>query len=128
MYPLSSVRFKHVTDGTSHTLLIGEVSWDDSRGTRVWVVGSLAGRSSSSVDDCNFLWSNYGGRNIAWQVNSFFATTLRNDIPFGSLHTGGAHFAFADGSGRMISEEIPIDTLKALGSRSNGEMIASELQ
>jgi prepilin-type N-terminal cleavage/methylation domain-containing protein/prepilin-type processing-associated H-X9-DG protein len=123
MYPVSSVRLKHITDGTSKTLIIGEVSWD-AGSSRVWAIGSLGSRSTPLATDCNHRWAVYGGRNIAEQINTFNSVAVRNDRPFGSLHSGGAHFAFADGSSRLLMEDIPLDTLKALASRANGESLS----
>ena len=42
---------------------------------------------------------------------------------FGSLHTGGAQFALADGSVRFISEDIYSFTLRALSTRALGEVV-----
>jgi hypothetical protein len=120
MYPESSTPIRQITDGTSKTLLIGESSWDFGI-ARVWAVGSLYEPANA-----NHHWATYAARNVAVPINT--STSARflgspNDIAFGSLHTGGAHFALADGSSRFISENIEIATYKALASRSVGETI-----
>jgi prepilin-type N-terminal cleavage/methylation domain-containing protein len=45
-----------------------------------------------------------------------------NDEPF-SLHTGGAHGLMGDGSVRFISENIDVQTVRRLCSRSDGEVL-----
>jgi prepilin-type processing-associated H-X9-DG protein len=42
---------------------------------------------------------------------------------FGSQHTGGANFCFADGSVRFIGNSVPLATLQALTTRAGGEVI-----
>ena len=41
---------------------------------------------------------------------------------FGSWHTGGAFFCFADGHVTFISENIDIQTYQFLGARSAGQV------
>jgi prepilin-type N-terminal cleavage/methylation domain-containing protein/prepilin-type processing-associated H-X9-DG protein len=120
MYPNYRTRLREITDGTSKTALIGEVSWDDWNGNwrRMWIVGSLAPPTAAPG---GVKWACYGARNIAFPINSK-NTSPRNDIPFGSVHSGGANFAFADGSSRFLSENIALDALKALASRAVGDM------
>ena len=40
-----------------------------------------------------------------------------------SFHVGGAYAAFADGSVRFIDENISLQTLYALGTRANSEVV-----
>jgi prepilin-type N-terminal cleavage/methylation domain-containing protein/prepilin-type processing-associated H-X9-DG protein len=122
LYPSSSTRFREITDGTSKTLLVGEFSWDCPRGTRVWIVGSLAPPVPGGHKQAG-----YGARNVVVPINSADSNTPLNDVAFGSLHAGGAHFAFADGSNRYLSENISLDgVFKPLASRAVGESVKVE--
>jgi prepilin-type N-terminal cleavage/methylation domain-containing protein/prepilin-type processing-associated H-X9-DG protein len=124
MYEGSATKFREIKDGTSKTFLIGEIGWDHLS-LRVWLVG----RAGTAV---------YGGRNMINPINSFTlphrkntttstVTCPINDVSFGSKHLGsGAHFGFADGSVRFISENAPLFLLKAYSSRAVGEL-AGEL-
>ena len=42
---------------------------------------------------------------------------------FSSPHEGGAHFAFADGHARFVSENIDVELFRGLLTRSGTEVI-----
>jgi prepilin-type processing-associated H-X9-DG protein len=52
-------------------------------------------------------------------------TILFNDLFFGSEHTGGATFAFADGSVRFLDDSISLELLRDLASRNGSESSAA---
>lgn len=131
MFPSSRVKIKDITDGSSHTFLIGELSWE-SGPQRVWMVG---GGSKTALD--TFV---YSAKNILWPLNTACRASatdpmasparcnpygnLNNDMSFGSKHTGGCHFAMCDGSVQFIKEDIELAVLKSLASRKSGEASA----
>lgn len=88
-----AMRFRDITDGTSRTLLSGEVNSN----FRAW--GDPAGH-----------------RDLALGINT-------DPNGFGSPFTGGAQFLYADGSVRFISESTSADVLKALGDPTDGRAI-----
>ena len=85
-----------ITDGTSNTLLFGEVR----ENRRPW------------GDPIN-------ARDPALGIN-------RHPLGFGSYHPGGADFALCDGSARFISESIDPKILEALATPNGGEDVRRE--
>ena len=109
----SRIGFKDITDGTSHTFLVGEVSWTNSlTGTRYrsWMRGCERPRNSWIA----------GCRNVATAINSP-SIQVFNDIAFGSMHPGGANFLLCDGSVRFVVQAIPLGVYRASASRNGGE-------
>jgi hypothetical protein len=109
------VRLTDVTDGTANTYMLAEMSWFSSYGTRYrsWLRG---GDSSGLV--C-------GARNMTNALNAGLTANMMTpylDVPFGSMHTGGANFGVGDGTVRFVRDSIAIGTYRALGSRNGGEV------
>jgi prepilin-type N-terminal cleavage/methylation domain-containing protein/prepilin-type processing-associated H-X9-DG protein len=113
-----------VSDGTSNTMMIAEMSWVSPQyGTRYrsWVrggdeyAGVVTGRPAFVVS-C---------RNVTNGINAIFTANLIvpfNDVPFGSMHPGGMNAAFGDGSVRFLRQTLSIATYRALASRDGGEV------
>jgi prepilin-type N-terminal cleavage/methylation domain-containing protein/prepilin-type processing-associated H-X9-DG protein len=126
MFPASKIQMKDITDGTTHTFLLGEVSWL-SGPQRIWAVG---GGSRTALD--TFV---YSAKNIFYPLNTACrqgdpddsparcaAYPNNNDMSFGSLHSGGCHFAMCDGSVQFIREDIAMNVYKSLASRKSNEV------
>lgn len=71
-------RMADIHDGSSNTIAFGE---------------------HTGADDYNNVWISIGAYPTYYGIG-------RNFYQFGSEHTGGAHFAFADGSVKFLSENI----------------------
>jgi len=126
LYQNSSTRFRDLTDGSSNTLIVGEISWDPtkipggySNHHRGWIQGS-GGTSGGNAS--------YSAKNIGSKIHSqgYGGTGYFNDISFGSNHTGGCHFVLGDGHVRFVSENINFATYLAAASRANGESLSLE--
>lgn len=103
-----------VTDGTSQTLLVGELSWNPANVYRCWFRG---------VNGCG----TGGSKNIKYHFRQRqFTSWYVNDVSFGSEHTGGCHFVFGDGAVRFLSENMDLPILKSLGSANLGEIASVE--
>ncbi|MBI1248752.1 DUF1559 domain-containing protein [bacterium] len=123
----SKRRMADVTDGTSHTLLVGEratsLYGSDELQFSTWV-GAVPGGEEALA---RFLGiadhppnSQYDEHAGAGHVHS------RHLDDFGSRHPAGTNFVFADGSAHLITETIDINVYQALATRSGGEVVSSD--
>lgn len=108
----TKVGIRQVKDGTSNTLLAGEVtqaqpSTTSGLGAKWQCIFGVWG-CGSTVTGIN--WS---GRTTPYQSSEGFA----------SYHTGGAQFLMCDGTVRFISENINLFTFTALGTYAGGETV-----
>lgn len=112
------VKLTDVTDGTSNTLMVGEISVVMPSGLtyhhyRSWTRGNSGGSGSC--------------KNMTNAINStvYNGSNNFNDISFGSQHTGGANFAMGDGSVRFINQSADINLLRALTTIGSGEVAST---
>ncbi|HEX4414524.1 MAG TPA: DUF1559 domain-containing protein [Lacipirellulaceae bacterium] len=132
-YPDSHTRMCKITDGTSHTIGIGELlyifnAWTDG----AMYLGSIASPTQICTD---------ASKNIRFKINSRHedptigywisdgarpagapTPLLLNDIYFESKHPGGAQFWLADGSVHFINENIEFELYQNLATKSDGDM------
>lgn len=106
-------RISDVLDGTSNTLIIGELSYNTANCFRVWIRGCDGAPCASTKNVANTLNSTpYNGS------NNF------NNASFGSQHVGGAHFLNADGSVTFVSQNIDLNVYLSMASMNGGEAIS----
>lgn len=114
------VRMGDITDGTSNTIGVGEVSvsanvtssTNNNGHYPIWAGGNGSGCSGMAGSTFRFVDASY-------PINN--KTT---NFAFGSQHTGGANFLLMDGSIRFISEGVNTTTYHYLGSRAGGEVVS----
>jgi len=104
-----------ITDGTSNTLLVGEISKDGWVFYRSWIRGWDS--DSSGVPNA--------GKNVKFPINSTDYTPGGfNNVSLASNHPGGVNVAMCDGSTRFLNESTPLDVLLRLASRQGEEDVA----
>ncbi len=121
-YPGSEVAFRHITDGASNTLMIGE----RTMGETAWIAG-LSSTRSRPCDATGFKNVQYGINFCNEESSGTTCWQYKNARPFGSRHPGGAHFALCDASVRFVSEDIDLALFQALSTRDFQEVINDSL-
>lgn len=108
-------RIGDITDGTSNTLVVGEV-YDGHLGNNqnIWSVGS---RHTHCLRTTENPINTPPGTGITYNDGG----TLRNGA-FMSRHSGGANFALADGSVRFLSQNVDLTEYRNASTIRGGEV------
>jgi prepilin-type processing-associated H-X9-DG protein len=109
----SRTTFASLTDGTSHTILVGEKHVRPSRQG----ISPEDGAIYNGDHPANFSRCGGPGYPLARFPTDRFQTN------FGSYHVGGVNFLFADGSVRVLNIAISTDVLGKLTARNDHEVI-----
>ena len=115
----SEISFQHVTDGSNHTILLGEK-----------YINPLDYDTGKDPGDNWHLFAGFDGDH---QRAGFpGGVPLRDQAGvvvelgrWGSAHPGGSHFAYCDGSVGSISYDVDVDLISQLCNRSDGKVVAS---
>lgn len=107
----SNTRFRDITDGSSQTILLGEIL--GNRNGLSWASGTRATlRNTSGFEDHQAFINNATPNHPPLHVGRF-----------GSFHHGGASFNMADGATVFLSERIDSTLFSQLGHRADGELL-----
>lgn len=120
LYLNSRIRYVEILDGSTHTILAGEMfPGPDTLG---WVSGTRATLRNTSLFE--LFRSRYDSPASPNDPPKAAAGPL--DIGgFGSSHPGGANFCLADGSCHFYSEDIKPEIFQQLGHRADGKLMTS---
>ncbi len=119
----SQVRYGEIYDGSSHTILIGEMlPYADSLG---WASGTRATlrNTGTLINAVNALHARGEWRLLPEPPEAADPLWVGG---FGSHHPGGAQFCFGDGSVRFLSEAIDPELYQNLGHRADGAMMGRD--
>jgi len=119
-YRNSSVKIGEIHDGTSQTLLIGEVLSADKKGVPRLHKGPIPNFWAGAGKKARFpiVWVGAGTQLPMNTVPAGFVSSQ-----FGSRHRGGAFFAFVDSQVRFISENVDFTTYQDISTRRGTEVI-----
>lgn len=133
LFQISRIRAADVTDGTSQTLFVGEITggrsinpsegegyaqtfWmtDNLQDTALGIngPGTVPGLRDQVLDP-------FDGDGIGDRFSEYFW-----EAGFSSFHPGGCHFLKADGSAQFLSENISAEILRNLTTRSGGDLVS----
>lgn len=115
--PLASI-----TDGTSQTLLFGELAGLPKYYQRGGTPYAPAKADMSKPGDGS--WGSQDWR-INWAPVGTCAINCDNDLKPFSFHSSGVNFVFCDGSVKMISQGVSVATFRALITAQGGEVPAN---
>lgn len=112
----SKIRYGDILDGSSNTILIGEVlPIDNSLG---WASGTRATLRNTSEMNGSF-W---------WKANQYDIPDSPEQVGgFGSMHQGGAHFLMASGAVIFLTQSIDQELYDNLANRADGAMMGETL-
>ena len=137
------VGMRDIIDGTSSTLAVGETVANDGtyKGQTTCDPRSnfvISGGSATATLVTNGIYN-------AWSVNGRLTCTFRTSVnplntkpcygtvlagpqngAFGSFHSGGANFVFADGSVHFLKDSISLPVYWALSTRNGQEAISAD--
>ena len=109
----SRTDYASLIDGASHTILVGEKHVRELRQG----ISPEDGAIYNGDHPANFSRCGGPGYPLARFPNDRFQTN------FGSYHTGGVNFVFADGSVRVLNVDIATDILGRMTHRSDHEFV-----
>ena len=111
--PRSKIKLRDILDGTSNTIMVGEMSGHKS------LTEPIAPRSwnrGCHSDSCG------SSKNVKYGINVHgFVSGEFNNMSFGSVHEGGCHLLMADGSVHFASENVDMNIYLSTASREGDE-------
>ena len=90
-----------------------------------WAIGSDDIDTTGKGDMSEMLGSTGVGMNLP-KVPVGSSAFDAYELSYGSRHTGGANFLFADGSVKFLRDTLSPATYSALGTRNGGETVSAD--
>ncbi|MCC6510444.1 MAG: DUF1559 domain-containing protein [Pirellulaceae bacterium] len=131
--PNSAVRMGDIIDGTSNTVMVGEMNYGPNGVKRadgtlnpynggIWVGTPNDPLNTSNVSCQLSLCGEAAGANARFRkINTPFSSNA-----FSSAHVGGAQFVFGDGSVRFVSQNGDGVMIDRIADRDDGQVVTLE--
>lgn len=124
--PSKAATSSDIGDGMSNTIMIGESSRGVGKGFVPYRTGWAFGSRGKEVEIVPTIYAHVlisiyavksiGEHPINADVDFLSDVSLQNSQCFNSNHTGGAQFAYADGSTKFVDQGIEQDILQSLAT------------
>ncbi|MBN2292325.1 MAG: DUF1559 domain-containing protein [Pirellulales bacterium] len=111
-----TVSIRDITDGTSHTLIVGEANIDQYAGDP----GKQNNCANPNQCYAGNKWATINTITTGYGINGDFQSYLNGPK---SEHPGGAQFLYADGHIEFLEELIDQNVLDAVTTRAGGEAV-----
>jgi hypothetical protein len=125
LLPASTTRFADISDGTSKTFAVGEISWNDKSNPpitwyRSWTRG--CGSSAANQGSCGMVKQVKETQNLV-RYDGLGSAGNFNNFSFGSMHPGGAEYGMVDGSVKFVADTVDMNAYRAAASRNGNESL-----
>jgi prepilin-type N-terminal cleavage/methylation domain-containing protein/prepilin-type processing-associated H-X9-DG protein len=133
LYLRSKVSIAHISDGSSNTLALGERSLYNPN--EDWTLGAVWHKPGGATTPTSVCTA--AAKHVVWSINALesrrvyyvrdldapdeLRKVLNNELAFGSLHPGGAHFAYADASVHFLDEATDLTVYREMATRQGDE-------
>jgi hypothetical protein len=122
MLPGEPTKGSQISDGTSNTLMIGERSGLAAIMDSAAPNYGSAPRAAYWTGSIRARWANSTLSNV--RNDAGFLINGTNAYGTSSMHTGGGHFARADGSTAFVNDSIDGTVWEALGTRGGDDNVS----
>ncbi|HWL09999.1 MAG TPA: DUF1559 domain-containing protein [Planctomicrobium sp.] len=112
---VSRIAISDVTDGTSNTMLLGEMKPHYTTYGSIWAFNIPISLFHVKLNSTYLNQAIVSNSSSDWSLSTGHA----------SYHPGGAHFVMVDGSVHFISDSIDYRTYCKLGDRMDGEVVGN---